>query len=391
MSTLYKKPIIETIVSELKSASTEQIDYLSILTNILDGVVTSISKYDLSGFVANKMPATISSKLVKADIHFNNPTPKRGFLFNRSNNSYWFVELKQPKCTVYKLENNEIKEQYNECLTILEIRENIREGAGGGGTGAVSSVNGKTGEVVLTTADIKTTTTQTTIQANLERLDERIDDEGLNLENLQDILIGDTGISVDEGEAGTEQEDKLVVRIDGNYKQSLDTAINTAAKALVTPTTAPTGNTLVGIGTGREQTQIYLGTGLTLTGDTSPYTLSASGASGDTKLYRHILGSINLYEHFGTQEVKGSISNFSMILANDTPITKNDIMNYLMSSANVNEVILTKGTVGLQSGTYFFAFQSPGLLLKSDNTIVSFSSLNVNAAKDDIRDTVTEL
>lgn len=43
------------------------------------------------------------------------------------------------------------------------------------------------------------------------------------------------------------------------------------AGGLVVPTTAPTDETLVGIGTGREQIQIYLGDGLELVGDTSPY------------------------------------------------------------------------------------------------------------------------
>lgn len=43
------------------------------------------------------------------------------------------------------------------------------------------------------------------------------------------------------------------------------------AGGLVVPTIAPTDETIVGIGTGREQIQIYLGDGLELVGNTSPY------------------------------------------------------------------------------------------------------------------------
>lgn len=50
-------------------------------------------------------------------------------------------------------------------------------------------------------------------------------------------------------------------------------------RALVTPISAPTEKELVGIGTGNEQIRIKLGSGLSFSGATSPFSLEASGGS----------------------------------------------------------------------------------------------------------------
>lgn len=241
-SCLYKKPIIETIVAEMKSASTSEIDYVSELTKIIDGVTTSYSTYDLSGIYARKIPGTLAdSKLEKVLIHFNNPNPREGFLWEtNTSGKYYFVELKKPKCSVYKIENNEIKEQYFDCLTILEIRENLRTETGGG-TGAVTSVNEQTGDVVLTAEDIETTTTHTTIQANLERIDERIDAVDLTPENLAEVIVGSDEIVVDENPDDLTQ---LQVRLDQDVLKAVKvSAVSTSNIGITTSD----GNTIIAV------------------------------------------------------------------------------------------------------------------------------------------------
>ena len=58
-----------------------------------------------------------------------------------------------------------------------------------------------------------------------------------------------------------------------------------AVGGLVTPTEVLASNELVGVGVNGEQVRVQLGDGLALSGDVSPYTLSASG--GGTQLYKH--------------------------------------------------------------------------------------------------------
>lgn len=53
-----------------------------------------------------------------------------------------------------------------------------------------------------------------------------------------------------------------------------------AVGGLVTPTAVLSSNELVGVGVNGEQVRVKLGDGLTLSGNASPYTLSASGGSG---------------------------------------------------------------------------------------------------------------
>lgn len=82
-------------------------------------------------------------------------------------------------------------------ITLAKNGSKIRiSSSGGGGGGAVSSVNGKTGDVVLKDNDIKIYNDGTgikTVHSELERLDDRIDDE-------DDIIAGKstvTGNSLD--------------------------------------------------------------------------------------------------------------------------------------------------------------------------------------------------
>lgn len=63
-----------------------------------------------------------------------------------------------------------------------------------GGGGAVNSVNGKTGTVVLTASDIQVLNSQT-IQANLERIDDEL---GRLQDEKQDLLTAGSNITIDE-------------------------------------------------------------------------------------------------------------------------------------------------------------------------------------------------
>lgn len=71
---------------------------------------------------------------------------------------------------------------------------------GGGGSGAVASVNGKTGAVVLNADDIKLSTNQQTIQANLERIDAEVES---NIDDIQNL-------NTDIQNLTNDKQDKLV-------------------------------------------------------------------------------------------------------------------------------------------------------------------------------------
>lgn len=95
----------------------------------------------------------------------------------------------------------------------------INEVAAGGGGGAVDSVNGQTGTVVLAADDINADNSQS-IQTNLERIDSRIDTF------VEDNLEGSDYISVDEGLSG-----KYVVELD---QTKLDTEVTEDSDNLIT-------------------------------------------------------------------------------------------------------------------------------------------------------------
>lgn len=123
--------------------------------------------------------------------------------------------------------------------------------------GDVNSVNGETGDVVLTASDIKATNTQS-VQANLERIDLEV--EGL----VDDVTDLDNG------------------KLDASKQAVSDVG------GLVIPTSAPTNEELVGIGTDGAQERVTIGNNLTL----SNGVLSATGGGSGT-LYAH---AIQLFE-----------------------------------------------------------------------------------------------
>lgn len=91
---------------------------------------------------------------------------------------------------------------------------------------------------------------------------------------------------------------------------------------LVTPTAVLSGNELVGVGVNGEQVRVQLGDGLALSGDASPYTLSASG--GGTKLYQH-----------GIQFPYSDTPNVTMrSLDNNTTESKPLLYMYIISTSN---------------------------------------------------------
>lgn len=143
----------------------------------------------------------------------------------------------------------------------------------------------------------------------------------ISLESLMAVLEGSEFISVDLNETQTKVKIELdmtsvddkptansgnLVKSGGVYSEinrveiETETALagklsankNAIADAggLVIPTTVLSSNELVGVGVNGEQVRVKLGDGLTLSGDTSPYTLNASGGSGGsggTQLYKH--------------------------------------------------------------------------------------------------------
>lgn len=110
------------------------------------------------------------------------------------------------------------------------------------GDAPVESVNGKTGEVVLSADDIQADNAQS-IQSNLERIDLEV--EGL-VDDVADLNAG---------------------------KLAANKAAVSAVGGLVTPTTTPTATELVGVGADGAQKSIEVGDGLTIDNNV----LSASG------------------------------------------------------------------------------------------------------------------
>lgn len=181
----------------------------------------------------------------------------------------------------------------------------------GGGGGAVDSVNGKTGTVVLKASDIDANNAQT-IQNNLERLDTRIDDlayitdvgDGIDLtegilsadfDTVQPKLTAGANITIsgnvisatageDRGVSDVIVDGESVVE-DGVANIDLSTKLDATKSAvasvggLVVPTVAPANTRLVAVDTTNAQAQITIGSGLSLSGTTSPYTLSATGTN----------------------------------------------------------------------------------------------------------------
>lgn len=99
----------------------------------------------------------------------------------------------------FDLSKHALKNVEDEKLTADELRRVVNDALTNGGSGNVTSVNGKTGTVVLNASDLLATNAQT-IQQNLERIDgelERIEEETQKksiIESESDTTIG--GVSV---------------------------------------------------------------------------------------------------------------------------------------------------------------------------------------------------
>lgn len=116
----------------------------------------------------------------------------------------------------------------------------------------------------------------------------RIDEE-CSIEEVRRILAGGSGGGgVDNIEGSdtiifdlNEDDSKYQIRLDNDYKTKVD-------RALVTPLSTPTSESIVAVDTGNSQIQIHIGDGLELSGDTSPYTLKATGGGGDSNGWREM-------------------------------------------------------------------------------------------------------
>lgn len=161
----------------------------------------------------------------------------------------------------------------------------IAEEHGGEGGGAVQSVNGKTGAVVLSASDINATNAQS-VQANLERIDLEV--EGL----VDDVADLNTG------------------KLDASKS-----AVSTVG-GLVTPMSTPTSDELVGIDTTGAQSRVTIGSGLTLVnGELSAQ--GGGGGGGSTK-YMH---NVHISNNAGWGNEYYVDVGFTIINDSPTPIT----------------------------------------------------------------------
>lgn len=181
----------------------------------------------------------------------------------------------------------------------------------GGGASGVESVNDKTGVVVLSAADILATNAQS-IQQNLERIDEEIERVEMEIpttrQELSTIggLVSPVGLSVKE---------------------------------------------LVGVDAQGTQIRIQLGSGLSLQGTTSPFTLVGTGGEGGGDLYVH---RISVSKVDGSQLLRFHIINRLNEPINTFNKLYSNMSKLLSVSGIVTSEYITKGLV-YEAGALFNA------------------------------------
>lgn len=119
---------------------------------------------------------------------------------------------------------------------------------GGGGSGAVASVNGKTGAVVLKANDIKLSTNQQTVQANLERIDGDI------TQVKQDLL--------DKADAS------MVVNLESTINEEIAELNQTKQDSLIAGANITITNNVISATGGGSGTTYLPGDGINISGNT---------------------------------------------------------------------------------------------------------------------------
>lgn len=89
-------------------------------------------------------------------------------------------------------------------------------------------------------------------------------------------------------------------------------------KALVSPVTTPTEKEIVGVGTANEQIMFKIGDGLSVDGETSPFTLKASGGAP-------VKGSLTARSGFSLTSNANFIYKFGNLVFLEFEVTKTDL------------------------------------------------------------------
>lgn len=274
MSAILKRPYIET---KLALLTEQELQALLTCMNTKTTNYTNCKFGELPQGTCNAVMFELEKGFYKPGILLNTDDVKLLLNFNTKYQQIKIIEL---DTTNYKYKC------VDDYLDINELRRVIDDMLNQGGSGLVLSVNGKVGEVELVADDILATNAQS-IQDNLERIDDILDTF------VEDNIEGSDTVVVDLNE----DDSKYQIRLDNDYKTKID-------KALVIPTSAPTDTALVAVGTGRDQEQVYLGTGLDLGNDTSPYNLNVVGIQ-ETRLGNEIKlwsGTQTQYDNITTKD-----------------------------------------------------------------------------------------
>ena len=151
------------------------------------------------------------------------------------------------------------------------------------------------------------------------------------------------------------------------------------ASMLKKPSTTPTINELVGVGTSGDQVRIQLGTNLELDETTEPYTLNATGGSGSSKYLHHVqifIKGTSSYHAIGSyiSESATPLNQSTTIssLSNDciTALTKMGAYTSTTDPKQLSYVIIVNSTVGsLNSGLYY----RPGFGIYTSNYYMTSS------------------
>lgn len=183
-------------------------------------------------------------------------------------------------------------------ITITKVGDNtIISATGGGGGGGVSSITAGIGLTGGTITSSGTIAIDSTVVATKDDLDDYIvkddapgyadiltqTDAALTYETITNVSAIDNRLTTAESDITHLDQD--VTALDGNKQDKLTPAqISNINRALVTPVSAPTEKILIGVDTTNAETQYKVGYGLTIEGDTSPYTIKATGGGGTATL-----------------------------------------------------------------------------------------------------------
>lgn len=161
------------------------------------------------------------------------------------------------------------------------------------------------------------------------------------------------------------------------------------ANALAKPDAVLSSNELVGVGINGEQVRVQLGEGLTLSGDTSPYTLSASGG---TQLYKHVvdttIGFITIISTINTEIDNSNKLNTVM----DNAINAYGVINDISTSKPNKFIgILRYNFNVLMANAVINTSMPPAIIVEIDN--VNFTQKNYISVGSNLTytDTVTAL